>query len=164
MYGMKPRVRFIERALEMLVERPRGGMVVVFHRDGTLHLDGLVCHRTASFPTGAISVENNDEALDCFASFLAGFFMQGVEADMAIRAEWRKVCRALSRREEARPDHLLFSSPTVMAAFTRHATTLPELTAQVPLLKGDKTVKNREACVHHPASTVRPTEVRHVQQ
>ena len=36
MYGMKPRARFIERALEMLVEQPRGGMVVVFHRGETL--------------------------------------------------------------------------------------------------------------------------------
>lgn len=163
MYGMKPKARFIERALEVLVERPKGGMVVVFHRDGTLHLDGLVCHRTASFPTGAVSVANNDEVLDCFAPFLAGFVMQGVEADKAIRVEWRKVCRALSRREEAHPDHLLFSSPNVMAAFTQHATMLPELTAQVPLLKGDKTVKNHEARLHHPASIVRPTEVRHVQ-
>jgi hypothetical protein len=44
MYGMKPKHRFIERALEMLVERLEGGMVVVFHRDGTLHFDGLMCH------------------------------------------------------------------------------------------------------------------------
>ncbi|OJJ78722.1 uncharacterized protein ASPGLDRAFT_53404 [Aspergillus glaucus CBS 516.65] len=164
MYGMKPKARFIERALEMLVERPEGGMVVVFHGDGTLHFDGLVCHQTASFPTGAVSIANNDEVLDCFAPFLAGFVMQDVEADKAIRVEWRKVCRALSRREEAHPDHLLFSLSSVMAAFTQHATTLPELTAQVPLLKGDKTVKNREARLHHPASIVRPTEVRHVQQ
>ncbi|ODM20085.1 hypothetical protein SI65_05071 [Aspergillus cristatus] len=164
MYGMKPKARFIKRALEMLVEQPKGGMVVVFHRDGTLHLDGLVCHRTASFPTGTVSVANDNKVLDCFAPFLAGFVMQGVEADKAIQAEWRKVCRSLSRHEEAHPNHLLFSSPNVMAAFTQHATTLPELTAQVPLLKGDKMVKNREARLHHPASIVRPTEVRHVQQ
>jgi adenine phosphoribosyltransferase len=163
MYGMKPKHRFIERALEMLVKRPQGGMVAVFHRD-TLHLDGLVCRRTASFPTGVVSVANDDEVLDCFAPFIAGFVMQDVDVDMAIRVEWRKVCRALSRREEAHPDHLLFSSPNVMAAFTQHATTLPELTAQVPLVKGDKTVKNREARLHRPASIIRPTEVRHVQQ
>ena len=48
MYGMKPKHRFIERSLEMLVERPQGGMVVVFHRHA-LHLNGLVCHKTASF-------------------------------------------------------------------------------------------------------------------
>lgn len=164
MYGMKPKHRFIERALEMLVERPQGGMVAVFHRDGALHLDGLVCHRTASFPTGVISVANDDEALDCFASFVAGFIMQDVDVDKAIRVDWRKVCRALGRCEEAHPDHLLFSSPNVMASFTQHATTLLELTAQVPLVKGDKTVKDREARLHRPASIIRPTEVRHVQQ
>ncbi|KAL8857964.1 MAG: hypothetical protein Q9178_005423 [Gyalolechia marmorata] len=164
MYGMKPKHRFIERALEMLVERPQGGMVAVFHRDGALHLDGLVCHRTSSFPTGVASVANNDEVLDCFASFIAGFTMQDADVDKAIRVDWRKVCRALGRRERAHPDHLLFSSPNVMAAFTQHATTLPELTAQVPLVKGDKTVKNREARLHRPASVIQPTEVRHVQQ
>ncbi|SLM37871.1 phosphoribosyl transferase domain protein [Lasallia pustulata] len=162
MYGMEPKHTFIERALEMLVERPQGGMVVVFHRDGVLHLGDLVCHRTASFPTGVVRVANNDEVLDCFAPFIAGFVMQDV--DKAIRVEWRKVCRALGRREEAHPDHLLFSSPNVMAAFTQHATTLQELTAQVPLVKGDKMVKNREARLHRPASIIRPTEIRHVQQ
>ena len=164
MYGMKPEHKFIERALEMLVERPQGGMVAVFHRDGVLHLDGLVCHRTASFPTGVVSVANDDGVLDCFASFIAGFTLLDVDVDKAIRVDWRKVCRALGRREEAHPNHLLFSSPDVMVAFTQHATTLPELTAQVPLVKGDKMVKNREARLHRPASIIRPTEVRHVQQ
>ncbi|KOC15906.1 phosphoribosyl transferase domain protein [Aspergillus flavus AF70] len=163
MYGMKPKDKFIEQALEMLVEAPQGGMVVVFHRDGTLSLNGLVCHRTACFPTGAIRVLDEDEVLDNFASFVAGFVMEDTEADKATRLEWRKVCRALGRREEAYPDHLLFSSPNVMAAFTQHAITLPELTAQVPLVK-DKTVKNREAFHHGSASIVRPTEVQHVQQ
>jgi len=163
MYGMKPKHRFIERALEMLVERPQGGMVVVFHSD-SLHLDGLVCHRTASYPTGVVSVPNNDEVLDRFASFVAGSGMQNVDVDKAIQVDWRKACRAVGRREETHPDHLLFSSPNVMAAFTEHATTLTELIAQVPLVKGDKTIKNREARVHRPASIVRPTEVRHVQQ
>ena len=164
MYGMKPKHRFIERALEMLVERPQGGMVAVFHRDGALHLDGLVCHRTASFPTGVVSVANDDEALDCFAPFVAGFVMQEIDVDKAIRFNWRKVCRTLGRGEKANPDQLLFSSPNVMAAFTQHATTLPELLAQVPLVKGDKMVKNREARLHRSASIIRPTEVRHVQQ
>ena len=164
MYGMKPKHKFIERALEMLVERPQGGMVAVFHRDGALHLDGLVCHRTASFPTGVVRVANDDKILDCFAPMIAGFVMQDVDVDKATRVEWRKVCRALGRREEAHPDHLLFSSPNLMVAFTQHAITLPELTAQVPLVKGDKTIKNREARLHRPASIVRPTDVRHVQQ
>ncbi|KAI0455670.1 phosphoribosyl transferase domain protein [Xylaria acuta] len=164
MYGMKPKHRFIERALEMLVERPEGGMVVVFHRDGTLHIDGLVCHRTASFPTGTIHVANDGNVLDSFAPFVAGFAMQDVDADKAIRLEWRETCRALGRREEAHPEHLLFSAPNVMAAFTQHATTLPELTAQVPLGKGDRTIKNQEARLHRPTSIVRPTDVRQVQQ
>lgn len=90
--------------------------------------------------------------------------MQDVEADKAIRVEWRKVCRALARRKEAHPDHLLFSAPKVMAAFTKHATTLPELAVQVPLLEGDKPVKNRGARLHRPAAIVRPTDIRHVQQ
>ncbi|KAL9099122.1 MAG: hypothetical protein Q9163_005335 [Psora crenata] len=164
MYGMKPKRRFIERALEMCVERPHGGMVVVFHREGALHLDGLVCHRTASFPTGVVRVVNDDEVLDCFAPFVAGFVTQDVDVDKAIRVEWRKVCRALGRREEVHPDHLLFSLPNVMAAFTQHATTLPELTAQMPLVKGYQTVKNREARLHRSAAIMRPTEIRHVQQ
>ncbi|GAB1196526.1 hypothetical protein APSETT444_005798 [Aspergillus pseudonomiae] len=136
MYGMKPRDKFIEQALDMLVEAPQGGMVVVFHREGTLRLNGLACHQTACFPTGIVRVMNNDEVLDNFASFIAGFVMQDTEADKAIRVEW---------------------------PFTKHATTLPELTARVALVK-DKTVKNREARLHGPASIVRPTEVRHVQQ
>ena len=164
MYSMKPKHKFIERALEMLVERPQRGMVVVFHRDGALHLDSLVCHRTASFPTGVVSVANEDEVLDSFAPFVAGFTIQDVDVDKAIRLGWREVCRALGRREEAHPDQLFFSSPNFMAAFTQHATTLPELTVQVPLVKGDKTIKNWEARTHRPASIVRPTEVRHVQQ
>jgi hypothetical protein len=164
MYGMKPKHRFIERALEMLAEGSEGGMVVVFHRDGILPLNSLICHRTASFPTGVVRVENDDEVLDCFAPFIAGFIMQDVDMDKAIRVQWRKVCRALCRREEAHPDHLIFSSPDAMAAFTQHATTLPELIAQVPLVKGDKMVKNWEARLHRPASTFRPTKVQHVQQ
>jgi adenine phosphoribosyltransferase len=162
MYGMKPKHRFIKQALEMLVERPEGGIVVVFHRDVSLHLDGLLCHQTASFPSGVVRVANDDEILDYFAPFVAGFAMQDV--DKAIRVEWRKVCRALGRCKEVNPDHLLLSSPNVMAAFTQHATTLPELTAQVPLVKGEKTVKNREARLHCPASVVRPTKVQHIQQ
>ncbi|KUI74568.1 Adenine phosphoribosyltransferase [Cytospora mali] len=164
MYGMNPKHRYIERALEMLVEPPQGGVVAIFHRDGVLQLDGLVCHRTASFPDGVVRVANDDDVLDCFAPFIAGFVMQDVDVDKAARLEWRKVCRALGRREGAHPDHILFSSPDFMVAFTKHAVTLPELTAQVPLAKEDRPIKNREARLHCPASIVMPTEVRHVQQ
>jgi adenine phosphoribosyltransferase len=163
MYGMKPKHKFIERALEMLVEQPEGGMVVVFHRDGILNLDGLVCHQTASFPTGVIRVADNNETLDSFTPFVAGFVMQNADLDMTTRAEWRKVCRTLGRRQEGYPDDLLFSSPEVMVAFTQHATMLPELAAQVPLMKGDKTVKNREASLHRPVAVARPAEIQHVQ-
>lgn len=163
MYGMKPKRKFLERALEMLVTQPEGGMVVVFHRDGNLHLDGLVCHRTASFPDGVVCVADDDDTLDSFASFIAGFALQETDVGTAIQAEWRKVCRALGRRQRANPGHLLFSSPEIMMAFTKHAAMLPELTAQVPLVKGHRAVKNREACLHHPAAIVTPTEVTHVQ-
>ncbi|KAJ6125986.1 hypothetical protein N7471_010479 [Penicillium samsonianum] len=145
MYGMNPKAKFIEEAIEMLVEQPGGGMVVVFHRDKVFYLGGLVCHRTASFPTGSVCVMDDDDELDRFASFVAGFLAEDVEADRAIRAEWRKVCRTL-------------------APFTKDATALSELTMEVPLLNGNKRVKNREARLRHPASIVRPTDVQHVQQ
>ncbi|KAM0418645.1 hypothetical protein ACHAPT_012448 [Fusarium lateritium] len=154
MYGMNPKRKYIERALEMLAD---GGMVVVFHRE-PLYFDGLVCHQTASFPTGVTRVHNEDETLDSFAPLIAGFITQ--HADKALRAKWRKTCRTLGRQEG---DHLLFISPEVMVAFDQHATALPELTALVPSVK-DKTVKNREARVHHPASVMRPNNIRQVQQ
>ena len=163
MYGMKPKRSFIEQALEIIVGQPEGGMVVVFHRDGSLNLDGLVCCRTAPFPTGVARVANYDVVLDSFAPFIAGFVMQDEKEDKAMRIKWREVCRALGRRDEDHPDHLTFSSPNVMATFTRHATALPGLTAQMSLLS-DKTVKNREARLHRPASVVRPTDIQHVQK
>ncbi|KAL6366258.1 hypothetical protein LRP88_00103 [Fusarium phalaenopsidis] len=161
---MKPKRRFIEQALEMLVKEPEDGMVVVFHRAGSLHLDGLVCYQTASFPTGVIRAANDDEVLDCLSPFIAGFLMKDADLNRAIRVEWRKICRALGRCEEASPGHLFFSSPNVMVAFTRHATTLQELTAQVPFVDGDKMVKTSR-----PVSIIRPRlsgplEVRHIQQ
>ncbi|KAI4862399.1 phosphoribosyl transferase domain protein [Hypoxylon rubiginosum] len=162
MYGMSPKHAFIERALKMLVKL-EGGMVVVFHRDGVLDLPGLACHQTASFPTGVVSVANDDESIDRFAAFIAGFVMQDVNVDNTVRVEWRKVCRALGHCEEARGDDLLFSSPSVMMSFTRHATSLAELTAHVPTIKGHRTIKNREAYLRRPASITRPTEVQHVQ-
>ncbi|KAL6884151.1 hypothetical protein HDV57DRAFT_447001 [Trichoderma longibrachiatum] len=167
MYGMSeklPKRKFIERALEMLVVQPEGGVVVVFHRDGTLGFDGLVCHRTVSFPAGIVGVADDDKVLDRFASFIAGFVMQDQVADEAIRAEWRKLCRAMGRREEARPGLILFGAPDVMMAFTHHATMLQELEEQVPLAKRGKNIKNWEARLHRPAAVVRPTDIAHVQQ
>lgn len=159
MYGMKPKRRFIERALEMTVEHPASGMVVLFHRDGTLDLDGLGCHQTASFPTGVTRVLDDDKTLDSFAPFINGFAPQ----DVHVRVEWRKICRALGHREKMSPNRLVFDSPNVMVAFTRDAVTLPELTAQVPPSNGAK-IKNRKARLYYSASIVRPTEVQHVQK
>ncbi|KAL6900450.1 hypothetical protein GGI43DRAFT_405461 [Trichoderma evansii] len=164
MYGMKPERKFIERSVEMLVEQPEGGTVIVFHRDGVLDFDGLVCHRTASFPTGDICIADENEVLDSFAPFIAGFIMQDVDEDLAMRTKWREVCRALGRRQEDDPYQLHFDAPEIMVAFTQHATALPDLATDVPLIKGEKTVKNREARLHHPAAIAKPTEIRHVQQ
>ena len=161
MYGMKPKHEFIHRALELLVERSRDGLVVVFHRDA-LRLDGLVCHRRASFPTGLVRVaHNDDEALDCFAAFIAGF----TTPDNPLQAAWRDVCRALGRCGELDgQDHLLFSAPDVMVALTRQAIALPELLAEVPVADTERMVKNSEARRHCPAVMVRPDEVRHIQE
>ncbi|KAL4871110.1 hypothetical protein BDV12DRAFT_194756 [Aspergillus spectabilis] len=137
LYGMKLKEIFIYLAQEMLVERPEG----------------------------FVSVPNTDDALDSFAPFIAGFAMQDVETDKSIRAEWRKMCRALGRLEatESHPARLLFNAPDAMVAFTQHAVELPELTSEVPLLEGDKPIKNREACRYRPAAIVRPTEVQGAQ-
>jgi adenine phosphoribosyltransferase/phosphomevalonate kinase len=163
-YGLESRKICIETALEMLTEQPTGAMVVVFYRHGFLHFDDLVCHRTATFPTGAVRVANKDVVLDSFASFIAGYVMQDVDVDMATRVRWRKVCRDLAHHEEAHPSHLLFSSPNMMVAFTKYATKLPELAAQVPLERGNRMIQNCEARLHRPAAIMKPTTIKHVQQ
>ncbi|KAH8730018.1 hypothetical protein GQ44DRAFT_723494 [Phaeosphaeriaceae sp. PMI808] len=162
MYGMKPKKGFVKRAIGMLVDAPRGGLVVVFHRNN-LHLDGLVPHQTANFPTGTVSVSDDDDALDCFASFITGLNVENKTANEAAQMNGRAVCRALCRRERSQPGKLLFSSPEVMAVFTQFATTLPDLLAKVPYVQGDRTIKNREARLHRPAVMMRPTSCRHLQ-
>lgn len=170
LYGMNPPHAFIKRALDLLPERPQDGMVFVAHRAYNLELGynldlaHLVCHRSASLPTGYVSIADQDDTVDCFASFIAGFTVQDVNADVEVRTEWRKVCRALGRREINEPDHLLFSAPEFFAAFNKNATALPELTARVPLAREDMTIKNREARLRRPAAAVRPTEVKQVQE
>ena len=164
MYGMKPKERYIQGALDMLVKSPAGGMVVIFHRKENLNLDGLVCHRTACFPTGVIQVANNDQVLDCFACFIAGFVFQDVDIANAVRVEWRKVCRTLGHCEGNPSDHLFFSAPEVMVAFTQHATTIAKLKLQVPSVMAAKSIKNCNARAHCPTTIVQPTEVQHVQQ
>jgi hypothetical protein len=160
MYGMKNKHNYINRALEML---RAGGIVAVFHRDGVLHLDEMVCHHTASWPTGVVGIADEDEALDCFATFVAGRSMLDIEEGKAVRAAWREVCRILGCYDKAYLKHLLFSAPEVMMVFNHHATALPELTVQVPLVEGEKTVKSREARIHRSASVVKPRTIEHVQ-
>ena len=161
MYGMNPKRKFIEKALEMLPEWSNGETVVVFHRDG-LHIDIGLAYQAASFP-GVVRVANDDDSLDTFATFVAGFVTQNWDSDRDPRVEWRKVCRSLGQQEMASPEQLSFSAPEVMMVFTKHATTLPDLLAQVPS-EVHTTVKNREARRHLPASIVRPTRVDHLQQ
>ncbi|KAJ5637800.1 hypothetical protein N7490_007679 [Penicillium lividum] len=155
MYGMNPKSKFIEQAVGML--KP-GGMVVVFHRYGSQHFGELVCHRTASFPTGSVSVEDDDDTLDSFAGFIAGF---GVHPNL--RAEWRDLCRTVARHDDSQPNQLFFGSSDIMMVFNRHATALPELTTQVPMLKGKMAIKNREARLNHPAAIAKPTDVQQIQ-
>ena len=155
MYGMKPKQAFIERALKLLDKRAEA-MVVVFHRDGTLHFGDLVCYRTATFPGGVVQVPDDDEVLNNFAPFIAGFVMQDMDVDKANRAEWRKICRALGNSKDGHSRELLFSSPGVMMVFTHHATKLSELTAQVPLLGEPGTIKKLDgspsaSCTYHKA-------------
>ncbi|KAJ8127876.1 hypothetical protein O1611_g5763 [Lasiodiplodia mahajangana] len=163
MYGMKPHHMFVSQALEMLDQRLNGGLVVVCHRHGTLDLAGLVCHRTAFFPAGVVRVPNDNTSIESFSSFIAGYAMCDLDVDKAVRIKWREACRTMGRVEGADSENLLFSTPEVMVAFTKHATALEELTALVPSARGDRVVKNREARFHRPALIVRPTEVKHIQ-
>ncbi|KAG9194018.1 hypothetical protein G6011_04053 [Alternaria panax] len=161
MYGLKPQHKFIEQALEMLID---GGVVAVFHREEGLQIDGLACHHSASYPTGVVGVADNDDLLDHFASFVAGFALQDTEKDKAIEEEWRKVCRKLARREAVHPKTLLFSAPEVMMTFTKRIDAAFELKRRViPVLK-ERTVKNKEVRFQHPSTVARPENVRSVQR
>lgn len=161
MYGMNPKEAYIKRALKMV---SKGGMVAVFHRDGSLRLENLKSNRATSFPTGVTSIEDDDEVLDAFAPFMAGFTLQDTAENKAATIEWRKVCRTLCRREQARPGQLIFDSPEIMATFTQHAITLPELESLVPLASPGRKVKSWEARLQKPASVMRPSNVQNVQQ
>lgn len=156
MYGLKPQHQYLERALEYL---NKGGWLVVFHREGALQPNGLVCHAVASFPTGIISVADDDEPLDRFTRFVAGF-----DVDEATQAEWREVSRALGSHEEKTPGYLTFSAPEVMMVMNQNATiALPTLAAQVPIVEAGRTIKSWEARACHPAAIARPTEIRQIQ-
>lgn len=84
---------------------------------------------------------DKDEVLDRLALFVPGFIVKDADIDKALLVDWRKECRAFGRCEGAHLDHLLFSSPNVMVAFNQHATALPELMAQMLLVKGNETVQ-----------------------
>lgn len=161
MYGLNPKRKFIDRALDMLVEQPDDGRVVVFHRHGSLQLDGLLCYRGASFPTGVTGVIDDDNVLDSFAPFIAGFVMQDTDAHLRICKLWREVCRTMGRKVPH--DNLLFGSPEIMVAFSRHATALPKLLANIPRVDAHRTVKNTEARRFNDTKIIRPTEIEHIQ-
>ncbi|CAH0044347.1 unnamed protein product [Clonostachys solani] len=163
MYGMNSKDKVLKQARDMLVEKPESGMIVVFHRDGVLQFNDLVCHKTASFPAGVSRIQNAPEILDRFTPLIAGFVMQDVNVDEAMRLKWREVCSALARREQAQPEYLLFSSPNIMVTFTRDATMLPALTGRVPRSDGQRIVKNREARSRHPVPVVVPRDVQQIQ-
>ncbi|KAH7563665.1 phosphoribosyl transferase domain protein [Bipolaris maydis] len=162
MYGMQSKRRAIEQALGMLGDE-RGGMVVVFHRDENIRLDGLACQQTATFPTGVVRVADEDQILDNFTSFIAGFVMHDEEMQKTVQIHWRNVCRALGHYNDAYPGYLSFHAPDMMMVFNRHATKVSELTAQLPALETDRQIKNREAHLHRPASICRPTDIYHIQ-
>lgn len=164
MYGMKPKDRFIRRALELFARRSKEEVVVLFHRDATIQLNGLLCDRTAWFPTGALRVPDSNEVLQRLTPFIAAFAVQDANEDVHLKVEWRKACRALATREEAFQDHLLFSSPSMMMTFTCHAAALPDLTRLVPTSLRTNNVKNRQVRHRQPASVIRPTTIKHIQQ
>ncbi|KAI8182762.1 adenine phosphoribosyltransferase [Colletotrichum sp. SAR 10_86] len=157
MYGMHPKHEYLRAALDLLVDQVANSTVIVFHRNGPLHLEGLVPYQVATFPAGIVRVENTDDSLDRVTSFIAGY----VPDTKAIKLEWRQICRSLGRHAES---HLIFAAPEVMMAFTRHSTALPDLTSRVPVADGEMQVKNREARLHRPAAVIRPSTIQHVQE
>ncbi|ETS80722.1 hypothetical protein PFICI_08251 [Pestalotiopsis fici W106-1] len=163
MYGMNPKRSFVERALELLAHDAPGGLVVIIHREATLHLDGLVCYRTISLPSGCVYVENDDVSLDSFSAFIAGFAIEDAAADKNVRDHWRIVCRTLGRLDKDHLNHLKFSAPQEIVAFTRDSTSLEFLKSEGLVFQEQKTVKNRDARLHSPAAIVRPTGIRQLQ-
>jgi hypothetical protein len=152
----------IKCALDLPSDGSGHEMVVVFHRDGNLKLDGLVCRHMALFPTGIVHVRDDDEALNAFADFVAGSAMSDTIADETIHEKYREVCRALGGKRK--PGHLSFSSPEIMVTFETVATNLSRLTAEVPVVSGETRIKNREARIRHPAAVLRPESIQQVLQ
>ncbi|KAF4120607.1 FAD/FMN-containing dehydrogenase [Geosmithia morbida] len=164
MYGMKPGSKFIERALQMLTGPSNNSVVVVFHRETGLELDGLVCQQMATFHEGVIHVENKDETILDFSHFIVGFDLDLTESPADdVYLEWLETCRSLSTRGEDHPNHLVFSAPEIMMAFTSQAKGLQELLGKVVSTDERRPIKNWEARLHRAASIIRPMDVRDVQ-
>ncbi|KAI5927240.1 hypothetical protein F4810DRAFT_722424 [Camillea tinctor] len=169
MYDMKPQHKYITQALQMLAD---GGMVVVFHDRESLHIKGLVSHRTAYFPTGLVSVSLDPKSLVLFSAFLLGYAIEDENgrSDLfchPVDGLWVIECHTLGRYGpffDRYSPTFTFSSPNIMVTFTKNATSLKELTPRLPLVMEEMEVKNREARLHHPASIVRPTNIKHVQE
>ncbi|TQW08302.1 phosphoribosyl transferase domain protein [Cordyceps javanica] len=162
MYGMNPQRQFVEHALGMLTQR-LDAMVVIFHRSTSLNVEGLVCQQTACFPSGVMSVPDEDKSLDSFARFISGSDYQNSDSHDALKSAWRKVCHNLCFRDDTRPDHLSFNAPTVMMTFTRHATALDDLATAVPLGEASH-IKNRQARRRRTAVVAKPAELSHVRR
>lgn len=155
MYGMENNRAVIRQALSLLANDK--AMVVIFHRESlNLGEPGLAAHQTASFPTGTVRVPVADQgALESFAAFIAGYQM----ADHVDEATVQKICRNLGRQDR---DHLVFSCPEIMIAFTKHSDALPRWPFNLPVISA-VTVKNRQASAHQPAMVVQPMHLEHVQ-
>ncbi|KAF7193447.1 Adenine phosphoribosyltransferase [Pseudocercospora fuligena] len=159
MYGMKPRRSFIEKAVDTLLKR-EGGSIIVFHRGENLSFDGLACCEGACHPTGRLCIPDEDEEIDKFAAFIAGFRIQ----DYAIRQQWRSICRNLSHPKDGDSGNLTFSSPEIMVAFNASAATVPELASEMSSLNENRPIKNPEARHSHPAVIMKPTDPGQVQE
>ncbi|KAF5659582.1 phosphoribosyl transferase domain-containing protein [Fusarium heterosporum] len=152
LYGMPSQQSVIKNALSLLVEEPDLGVIIIFHRDGSLRLGGLVSDRATSLPDGFLRIKDKDETLDKFAPFIAGLVLQDESVYKAVQVEWRRLCRNLARADEHHPGQLTFDSPEIMMEFTRNANALPELKANVPFVAKNLKIKNREAQSHNPAA------------
>jgi len=162
-YGMRCKHEAIKLALGMLRDQSGKEMVVLFHRDGTLKLDGLVCHQIVTFPSGIVHVRDDDNILDSFADFIAGFAIDDPDIVKIVHDKYQEVCRSLGSRRKENLGYLSFSSPETMVTFRKEAMNLSALTAQVLVVSGESKIKNREARMRHPAVVVRPENIRQVQ-
>jgi hypothetical protein len=90
-YGVGPSRVHVEWALQRLSEKEDGARMIVVNRDGVSDFGDLVCSHTASFRPGPIRVENNDEALDIFATFVAVFAIQDGDTELTTTdCYWRE--------------------------------------------------------------------------